>query len=124
MRQDQHLQTIATRVTTTSALNPALTLCLMVCPLAFAIAGGLFYAGLHYPGALLSAVGIAPLAITCWQIVHFTRDDPDRLQREQHLENMLAIQNKIGIKEDGVVREIEVPAILTQNPLSKDADNE
>jgi hypothetical protein len=124
MRQDQHLQTIATRVTTTSALNPALTLCLMVCPLLFGLSGVLFYAGLTVPGSACICIASVPLLIACWQIVLFTLRDPNRLQREQHLENMLAIQNKIGVKEDGVVREIEIPAILTQNPISKEADSE
>ncbi|MDQ3125535.1 MAG: hypothetical protein M3Q74_08000 [Pseudomonadota bacterium] len=117
MNRDQsHLATMATRISTSSAMNPGLMLCLMVCPLAFSVAASLFYFDQQWPATLFVLIGCWPLGITGWQLIRFTKQDPDRLQRERHVENMLQIRNHLAIKQDDLITEVPIAINLTDNP--------
>lgn len=121
MKLDQsHLATLATKMTTSSAMNPALTLCLMVCPIAFVAAVSLFHFGLPWPAMAFVLVGVWPLGIAGWQLIHFTLKEPNRLQREQHLERMTEIQTMLAVKEGDNIRELPVSDQLAGNPQIED----
>lgn len=117
MEQDSsHLATIAHKVTTSSAMTPALLLCLIVCPVALLGTISLFYWEVWPAAILILLVGCVPLVMACWQIVHFTRTDPNRLQGEEHLERMLQIKQTIGIKDGDTLKMINVSGELGRNP--------
>jgi len=127
MSLDQsHLATMATRISTSSAMNPSLMLCLMVTPLCFLAAGSLFHLAQVLPALLFVLIGVVPLGIASWQLVRFTIRDPDRLQQERHIENKMLIQHRMGIKEDGQFREVPLALsdTLTGNPQVQDRAGE
>lgn len=105
-------------------MNPALLLCLMVCPLAFAMAGGFFYAGLAFPAILFIAIGVFPLAIAGWQLIIFTNENPDRLQREQHIERMSEIANQLVVRDGNDLKTVAISNQLTGNPGIEDLRGE
>lgn len=112
-----HLASMATRVTTTSAMNPILMLVLMVAPLSFMVSLALFHLNQAVAGSFFAVVGAIPILLAGWQACYFTIKDPKRLQREQHLENMFAIESKIGVKSEEGIREIPISSTgLTDNP--------
>ncbi|RYG98290.1 MAG: hypothetical protein EON58_07555 [Alphaproteobacteria bacterium] len=111
-------------MSTSSAMNPALLLCLIVCPLAFTLGGSLFHFNHPIAATLMTCIGIYPLLITGWQVVYFTTRQPDRLQREQHIENMTQIRSRLGIKEDGKIIEVPVSQKLTGNPHGEGVSGE
>ncbi|RSU71321.1 hypothetical protein BRX37_21335 [Sphingomonas sp. S-NIH.Pt3_0716] len=127
MNSDQsHLATLATRITTSSAMNPALTMCLIAVPLCLSISGGLFFASQYIAASLFMLIGIVPAAIACWQLVYFTLRDPDRLQREQHVEKKMMIQQQIGVRTEDGMKEIpiQISPVMIANPEAKDATSE
>lgn len=104
-------------------MNPALLLCLIVCPLAFLAAGSLFHFKQLFPALLFVTVGLWPLGIAGWQLIYFTKKDPNRLQRDQHNENMLAIKHQIAVKQGDKIVEVPVPDYLIENPQVEDQCN-
>lgn len=117
MKIDQpHLSLLATRISASSAMNPVLLLCLMVCPLAFAGAIGLFEFDRPIGAGVMTAVGCWPLAIAGWQLIRFTLDDPDRLQKEEHLRRMFELRQELTIKEGGKIVDLPISTRLTANP--------
>lgn len=105
-------------------MNPTLMLCLIVCPIGLTGAVSLFHFHQAIAGAVVLAIALAPIAIACWQLIHFTRNDPSRLQREQHNENMLAIRHQIEVKEGGILRSVPISNVLTSNPHLEDPTGE
>lgn len=125
MTVDQsHLSTIATGVSTTSVMNPTLTLCLIICPLSLVGAGSLFHFHQNIPASVILAMAIVPLMIACWQLIHFTLKDPARLQREQHNERMLEIRQRIEVKEGNTIKQVPISSKLTGNPQIVDQSGE
>ncbi|TCM08317.1 hypothetical protein [Sphingomonas sp. PP-CC-3G-468] len=125
MTYDQsHLATMATKASTTSVMNPTLMLCLIICPLALIGSVSLYQFHQPIPASVVLLVGIAPLAIACWQLIHFTKAEPWRLQREQHNENMLAIRNRIEVKEGDDIKQFPISSPLTGNPQITDKSGE
>lgn len=127
MTYDQsHLATMATKASTTSVMNPTLMLCLIICPLALIGSVSLYQFHQPIPASALLLVGIAPLAIACWQLIHFTKVAPWRLQREQHNENMLAIQNRkaIEVRNGDETNLYPINSPLTENPQIADKSGE
>ena len=105
-------------------MNPALLLCLMVCPLAFAAAGGLFYAEQVFAALVFVIIGIWPLGIAGWQIIKFTNDSPDRLQREEHLERMFEMKSQLVVREGDKLKSVPISDHLTGNPQIEDKRDE
>lgn len=105
-------------------MNPALILCLIVCPLALLGSGSLFHFGQPVPASLMALIACWPLGIAGWQLIRFTVRDPDRLQREQHVENMLQIRNHLAIKADDAITEIPLSTDLIGNPRLVSGDGE
>ena len=104
-------------------MNPSLLLCLIVCPLAFGGAISLFHFKIVFGALLFTAIGFWPLGICGWQLIRFTLKDPDRLQREQHVENMLQIKSHLSVKDGGEIRQIPITGELVGNPqLGNNAD--
>jgi hypothetical protein len=97
-------------------MNPSLILCLIVCPLSLIGSGSLFHFGQPVPASLMALIACWPIGIAGWQLIRFTIRDPDRLQREQHVEKMLQIRNHLGIKADDTITEIPLSTDLTSNP--------
>ena len=127
MKMDQnHLATLATRITTSSAMNPSLIMCLIAVPLCFGLAGAMFLTDRIWPALLFIVLGGIPAAIACWQLVFFTIKDPDRLQREQHVEKKMLIQQQIGIRTQDGMKEIPIALspMLTGNPQTEGAQGE
>jgi hypothetical protein len=125
MNQRQgHLAAIARNMTTTSAMNPVLLLCLIICPICL-VSGGVMLARGNLLGLIFMAFAGAPLLIACWQIVYFTMIAPDRLQREQHVEKMAAMRHAILQKTDAGLLELPVSAgALTSNPALEEVRGE
>lgn len=119
-----HLSTIATGVSTTSVMNPTLTLCLIICPLALVGAGSLYHFHQDIPASVMLAMAIIPMLIACWQLIHFTIKDPARLQREQHNERMLEIRQQIVVKEGDSIKQVPISSNLTSNPQIVDQRGE
>lgn len=125
MGQDQsHLATMARKITTSSAMNPALMLCLMVCPLGIIGISTLFHVGLWIPAVILIVLTGFPLGIAGWQLIHFTKHDPNRLQGEQHVERMLQIRQAVAFKDGGELKEVTVSGDLVSNPALEDKSGE
>lgn len=116
MGPQQHYVTMAKGITASSAMNPTLLLCLMVCPVCFIGAISLAHFGLVWPAGVAALIGGWPLGIAGWQLIRFTKYDPDRLQQEQHVQNMTQIRNALAVKDGGELREVTVSDILTSNP--------
>lgn len=115
-----HLATMATKMSTSSAMNPALLLCLIVCPLAFLSAASLFHFDHVFAASLLILIGCWPLGIAGWQLIRFTTHAPDRLQREQHVERMLQIRSQLSVKGIDGIRDIPIHSELSNNPQLED----
>lgn len=125
MNYDQsHLATIATKASTTSVMNPTLMLCLIVCPLSIIGSVSLYQFHQVIPASVVLVVGMAPLAIACWQLIHFTKAEPWRLQREQHNENMLQIKNRIEVRDGDGIKQFPISSPLTGNPQLTDQGDE
>lgn len=125
MAYDQsHLATMATRASTSSVMNPTLMLCLIVCPLGLTGAVSLFHFGQSVAASVVLAIVVAPITIACWQLIYFTKKEPARLQREQHNENMLAIRNRIEVKDGNSITQVPISNRLSDNPRIGDAGDE
>lgn len=124
MAPTQHLATMARRLTTSSAMNPSLVLCLMVSPLSFGISGGLFYAHAAIPACMFVAIGFSPVAVALWQLVKFTNGDVSRLQDGTHNENMFRLSQGIGVREGDTVTERPISGSLMSNPTLEDRRGE
>lgn len=111
-----HLSTMARRLTTSSAMNPSLMLCLMVSPLSLAISSGLFFAHAVLPAVLFISVGFAPVAVSLWQLVKFTNGDASRLQDGEHNEEMYRLSQSIGVRENDIITERPISGNLIGNP--------
>lgn len=109
---------------TSSAMNPALLLCLIICPSCIVAAATLFAFNHPVPASVLLVIGCYPLGIAGWQLIRFTLKDPDRLQREQHIENKMQIRALVGIKDHGELKEVAVSGQLMGNPKLEDQSSE
>ena len=117
MGNDQsHLATLAAKMSTSSAMNPGLVFCLIVSPLALLSGASLFHVGTVWPALMFTGVGVFPIAIAGWQLIRFTRKDPDRLQRDEHVQRMFQLQHTVGIKEHDELKQVTVSGELTGNP--------
>jgi hypothetical protein len=119
MRLNQsHLASLATTISTSSAMNPVLVMCLIICPFALAAAGGLYWAKHTIPATLFFVLGCTPVAVGLWQLIIFTINDPDRLQREQHIERMTQIRGQITVRQGEEINAVPVSDYLTSNSLA------
>ncbi|WDF71475.1 hypothetical protein [Novosphingobium sp. KACC 22771] len=114
------LSTIGLKLVTSSAMNPTLLLCLISMTICVPVSGFLFIRDLPIPASVLLAIGAAPLSVGLWQLIKFTNKDPDRLQREEHNENMLQIRNGLSVKEGGHIIHHPLSQNLTDNPQVND----
>lgn len=105
-------------------MNPALLLCLIICPLSVVGAVSLFHFGQVVPAAVFTAMAAFPLGIAGWQLVRFTNRDPDRLQRDEHVQKMFQLQHLVGVKEGNGLKQIAVGGSLTENPELEDRRGE
>lgn len=118
MRQNQsHLASLAKTISTSSAMNPALVLCMIICPLSLVVAGGLFWGNLIVPATLFFILGCSPVLVGLWQLVTFTVKDPDRLQREQHVERMTEIRGQLTVRRGDEVTAVPISNHLTSNTI-------
>lgn len=115
-----HLATMAGRMTTSSAMNPGLLFCLMVTPVSIVASGSLFHFGHWMAGSGFAAIAAIPVAIVSWQLVRFTLKEPDRLQKDEHLQRMFELKNSVAIKDHGELVQIPVSSTLSQNPALED----
>lgn len=125
MRDDQsHLATMAAKMSTSSAMNPGLLFCLLICPISLIGATSLFHLGHWFAAGILTAICCWPIAIVGWQLIRFTVSDPDRLQRDEHLQRMFELRSAVGIKEHGELKEIMISGELGGNPALEDQSEE
>jgi len=122
MRQSHsHLNSVAKGITTSSAMNPSLVLCLIMCPISLIAACSLFVAGKVVPGGLFFLLGVSPAAVAMWQLVKWTNSDPDRLQREDHVERMTEMRGLLTVKAEDGLKAVPVSTLLTSNVKPEDA---
>jgi hypothetical protein len=105
-------------------MNPTLLLCVITIPVCIATSGWLFVENAVAPASIILAFGCSPIAIALWQIVRFTKTDPDRLQREEHNENMLQIRHGLSVKQGNMIIEMPISNQLTENPKIEDRHGE
>lgn len=115
---------MAARMSTSSAMNPGLLFCLLVCPLCSVGAISLFHFGLWIPASIFTLMSCFPVAIVGWQLIRFTIKDPDRLQRDEHLQRMFELRSTVGIKDDGELKEITINGELEENPALEERSGE
>lgn len=116
--------TLASKMTTSSAMNPGLVFCCIVVPIGLLGGISFFHVGLPIPGAIFTLIGCYPIAIVGWQLIHFTNKEPDRLQREQHVEKMQEMRHALAVKDHGQITEIAITGDLTGNPQLEDRSGE
>jgi hypothetical protein len=103
-------------IATSSVINPTLILSAICTPLA--LSAGYFSDGLIKLFFLIFAA--IPPGLACWQIIKFTKQDPDRLQNERHVENKMMIsQMGARIGSDGKDMPVEIGGKLESNPALK-----
>ncbi|MEO8722315.1 MAG: hypothetical protein ABI395_02160 [Sphingobium sp.] len=119
-----HLATLASKISTSSAMNPGLLFCLIVCPLSLISAVSLFHFEHVVAASIFTAIACFPISIVGWQLVRFTKNDPDRLQRDTHVQRMFQLQHTLGIKEHNTLKEITLAGDLTSNPALEDHSGE
>lgn len=105
-------------------MNPGLLFCLIICPLSLVGAVSLFHFGLWLPASVFTAICCYPIGIVGWQLIRFTIKDPDRLQRDEHLQRMFELRSTVGIKDHGQLREIAISGELGGNPALEDRTGE
>lgn len=121
MGNDQsHLATLASKISTSSAMNPGLIFCLVVTPVGLLGAISLFQFGHPIAATLMSVIAAIPVAIVAWQIVRFTLRDPDRLQRDEHVQRMFQLRSTLVVKDGSTIREFNVSNDLSGNPALED----
>lgn len=99
-------------------MNPVLVLCMIICPLSLAASGGLYWGKLFVPASLFFVLGCSPVLVGLWQLVTFTVKDPDRLQREQHVERMTEIRGQLTVRQGNDVTAVPISNHLTSNTLA------
>jgi len=99
-------------------MNPVLVMCLIICPLALAAAGGLYWGKHVLPATLFFVLACSPVAVGLWQLIMFTIKDPDRLQREQHVERMTEIRGQLTVRQGNEITAVPVSNHLTSNTLA------
>lgn len=125
MANDQsHLAAIAAKISTSSAMNPGLLFCLIICPLAIMGAISLFHLNHVVAGSVFVAIACYPILIVGWQLIRFTTIDPDRLQRDEHVQRMFKMQHTIGIKGQDGLKTIPIAGEMTSNPALEDRTSE
>lgn len=120
-----YLASVATNMRTSSVMNP--TVIMAIAALVALVPAAVLLAKFGFPmfAAVTGFVAVLPMLVGCWQIIHFSLKDPDRLQREEHVERKIALQQQaIGIKVDNQIREVPVSAELTANPQFLVSHNE
>ena len=105
-------------------MNPGLLFCLIVCPLSIIGAVSLFQFGHFIAAGVFTAIACYPMGIVGWQLVKFTNTDPNRLQRDEHVQRMFQLQHTVGIKDHDTLKEITVSGELTGNPVLEDRSGE
>ena len=101
-------------------MNPALLLCLIVFPVSLISSASLFHVGAVLPASFFALLAVYPIGIAGWQLVRFTKHDPDRLQRDEHVQRMFQLQHTLGVKDEDKLLEITVSDHLTGNPALED----
>lgn len=100
-------------VTTSSALNPSLVLCLVCLPTGLV---GLML-GLETWHLLFGCLTFIPPLLTAAQIVWFTFFDRDRLQNERHVEQKMLIASRQAFGDKAGIFEIPLNSQnLIDNP--------
>lgn len=116
MKSEQsHLAAVARNMTTSSAMNPALLLTLIISPISVITGGSLIAAG-YEAGLYFLYLAALPVIITCLQLGYLTIAAPDRLQKEEHVEKMAALRQAITYKQDDRIVEAPVSTFNTHNP--------
>ncbi|WP_152542572.1 hypothetical protein [Sphingobium sp. Ant17] len=115
---------MAAKMSTSSAMNPGLIFCLMICPLSLGGSITLFRFGMPIPASALLAICCWPIGIVGWQLIRFTIKEPDRLQRDEHLQRMFELKSTVGIKDHGQIKEVTVSSQLATNPALENRSEE